>query len=124
MVYDALYFLYSHYLTCAAVTSSEGSLVGTISLSDFLELFRTKQHRILSVSIRAFMVHLRSRSRPGTSSSRSETEAVPVVQRNSRASHAIQRMLSSSQKIVWITDSRNRPIGVVYPSDVILVLAS
>lgn len=113
MAYDALHTLYSRRLTSIAVVSEEGRFISSVSLNDFLEIFRTKQHKTLSATLRAFVVHIRSRA---------TEEVAPIVHRHTKASHAVHKLIKSAQKTVWIIDSKNQPIGVIQPLDVISTL--
>lgn len=114
MVYDALSMLHSRHLTTLAVTAEDGRLIGSVSLSDFLEIFRTKQHRMLSATVQAFITHMQSRTRH---------EGDPSVHPHTRASYAIEKMLSAPQRAVWIIDSKQHPVGVLYPLDVIVAIS-
>lgn len=114
MAYDALEKLTMRSLPCIAVVSEEGKFISSVSIADFLEMFRTKQHKTLAATLRAFVIHIRSRS---------TEEVAPIVHRHTKASHAVHKIIKSGQKAVWVIDSKHQPIGVIYPMDVIALIS-
>ncbi|KAL0087962.1 hypothetical protein J3Q64DRAFT_1735416 [Phycomyces blakesleeanus] len=120
LVLDALSLMSQHGISSIAVLGHMGIVLGNISLTDVKHVMRSYRHQLLWNTCFNFVSLVRTQQGIDDGQDR-----LPVfdVRLDTTLGFAIAKLLATKSHRVWVTDERDRAVGVVSLTDVMRVVA-
>ncbi|KAG0163778.1 cell separation during budding [Apophysomyces sp. BC1015] len=121
LVMDALSTMSQHGISSVAVLGHMGIVLGNISMTDVKVVLRSYRHQVLWNTCFQFVSLVRTQQGIDDGEDR-----LPVfdVRLDTTLGFAVAKLLATKSHRVWVTDERDRAIGVVSLTDIMRVIAS
>ncbi|KAI8983459.1 hypothetical protein BDB01DRAFT_760405 [Pilobolus umbonatus] len=120
-VLDALSLMSKHGISSVAVLGHMGVVLGNISMTDVKHVMKSYRHQLLWKTCFQFVSIVRTQQGIDDGQDR-----LPVfdVRLDTTLGFAIAKLLATKSHRVWVTDERERAIGVVSITDVMRIFAA
>ncbi|KAI8097345.1 uncharacterized protein BX664DRAFT_326165 [Halteromyces radiatus] len=120
-VLDALSQMSTYGVSSVAVLGHMGVILGNISMTDVKHVLKSYQHRLLWDTCFQFVSLVRTQQGIDDGQDR-----LPVfdVRLDTTLGFSIAKLLATKSHRVWVTDERDRAIGVVSLTDVMMAITS